>query len=246
MAAVGSGFLQGAARVIFATNRERDKALATVSGMRSHVVPWPVEVPPLVDRERERHEWRRQMGIPEESRVLVSVSRLHSMKRPYAILDAFMAAAASNCVLVMVGGDDDLSIDVLRQRIPSAWCNRIFFTGQIDQHDLRRVMHASDGLISLSYRENYAYSVADALAHGLPVILTPGHDLAHDMPRRSDGRFDFGWLLEDLSQHAATAAIREFADVSASWLTNAGSRARAWASEVLSEEGFVSALKSLV
>jgi glycosyltransferase involved in cell wall biosynthesis len=245
MAAVGDRFLQDAKRVIFATTRERDKALATVAGIHSSVVPWPVEAPLLTDRESDRHEWRREMRIADEARVLVSVSRLHTMKRPLALLDAYTAAGAPGCTLVVVGGEDDLSIAELQRRLPSGSRSTVYFTGRLDQHDLQRVMHASDGFISLSHRENFGYSVADALVHGLPVILTPGHDLAYDMPRRGDGRLDFGWLLPDLSQHAAAMAIREFADASPDWLTKAGMRARAWAAEELSPDRFASTLGGL-
>lgn len=245
MAAVGERFLQGAERVIFATTRERDKALATVGGMNASVVPWPVALPSLADREKDRHEWRREMGIADEARVLVSVSRLHSMKRPLAILDAYTAAGAPGCTLVMVGGEDDLSIGELQRRVPNKSRNTVHFAGRLDHRELERVMYASDGFISLSHRENFGYSVADALVHGLPVILTPGHDLAYDMPRRADGGLDFGWLLPDLSQHAAAMAIREFADASTDWLTQAGRRARTWAAAELSPERFASTLEVL-
>ena len=242
MATIGEAFLANAAHVVFATGRERDKARASVRAMRTVVLPWPVTLPSLVDREREREAWRKKMNIAPHERVLASVSRLHSMKRPNALVQSFVAAAAPECHLVVVGGDDDLTRGGLQAGIGREWLKNVHFTGHLEGSDLRHVMHGSDGFISLSYRENFGYSVADAAAHGLPLILTPGHDLAYDMPHGEDGAFDVGWLLPDLSQGAAVAAIREFAGTAHAQLASMGTTARAWADDELSVDRFTTAL----
>lgn len=246
MAAVGRPFLQGAARVLFATTRERDKAVVAFREMNPFVIPWPVKVPSLNSQEQDRQAVRRQMSIGADDRVLVAVSRLHSMKRPHALVRAFVDAAVERCHLVIVGGDEDVTREGLQRSVPAALHGRIHFTGLLESDRLSQVMNAADGFISLSHRENFCYSLADALAHGLPAILTPGHDLAFDFPRRPDDQLDFGWLLADLSDATGAVAIREFGTRAAGDLRAMGVRARAWVGEWLAPERFKASLERIL
>jgi glycosyltransferase involved in cell wall biosynthesis len=111
--------------------------------------------------------------------------------------------------------------------------------------DLVAAHLAGDGFISLSFQENFGYAAAEAVAYGLPVILSPGHDLAHEMPAL-DGRFACGWLLGDNAQATAVAAIREWAGASDGALAAAGGVGRSWAAETLPFERFRDTLTAMV
>jgi hypothetical protein len=99
-----------------------------------------------------------------------------------------------------------------------------------------------DGFVSLSYRENFGYSFAEALAYGLPAIVSSGHDLAHDIvgPYKE---FSCGWLLDGDARSQAVAAIREWATALAGRLTAAGAAGRAWVSDELAFDRFRERLK---
>ena len=104
---------------------------------------------------------------------------------------------------------------------------------------------AGDGFISLSFQENFGYAAAEAVAYGLPVILSPGHDLAHEMPAL-DGRFACGWLLGDDAHATAVAAIREWAGASEATRAAAGGVGRSWVAEALAFERFRERLAVMV
>lgn len=245
----GRSYLAHADRIVLSSQRSLEKALPWIpSGGpadRVVVVHWPVALPQLDEQAAARARFRLRHAIPEASRVLLSVGRLHAVKRPAETVLAFCAAAAENCHLVMAGMDGDLTQAELRRSIPAGWRDRVHLVGPLASDAVAEAMLASDGFISLSYQENFGYAAAEAIAAGLPVILSPGHDLAHEMPMR-DGRLGCGWLLGDDSQAVAVAAIRDWSVASEATVAEMGGTGREWAGDTLSFERFRDRLTALV
>jgi glycosyltransferase involved in cell wall biosynthesis len=240
----GQRFFGDAGRIVAATGRERDKALAWVPADRSVVIHWPVPLPPPSGREAARATFREAHRIPEEARTLLFVGRLHPMKRPAPMIEAFLRAGVPTCHLVVVGMEEGVTMAGLRALVPREAATRIHVVGPLAGDALAAAYHAADGFISLSHRENFGYAFAEAMAHGLPVIVSPGHDLAHDVGRDERTGFPCGWLLPADSA-AATAAISAFAEASLRRLAAMGAAGRAWASDNLSVERFRTELRRL-
>jgi glycosyltransferase involved in cell wall biosynthesis len=232
------------ATTIFATTRERQKAEPWIGSGRSVVIHWPVPLPSLAGREAARAAFRAALGIPEHARVLLFVGRLHPLKRPLETVDAFVQAAPVDAHLVVVGMEEGITVASLQARAPAAVRGRVHVTGPLAGDRLAAAFAASDGFVSLSHRENFGYSFAEALAHGLPAVVSAGHDLAHDIvgPR---GEFPCGWLLDGDVPGQAVAAIREWATVPAARLTAAGAAGRAWVGEELAFDLFRERLYAL-
>jgi len=249
----GRSFLADADRIIVSSQRSLEKSLAWIpdgrSADRTVVVHWPVDLPRLDGQVAARAAFRQQHGIPEAARLLLFVGRLHAVKRPVETIRAFCeataAAALEHCHLAIVGMDGDLTQADIHAAIPPACRNRVHVIGPLAGDGVAESLHASDGFISLSFQENFGYAAAEAVAYGLPVILSTGHDLAHEMPAL-DGRFACGWLLGDDAQATAVAAIREFATASDATLAAAGATGRAWAAETLAFERFRERLAAMV
>lgn len=249
----GRAFLQGAERVVFSTQRARDKAGSWVGGGQVRdgqavVVHWPVDVPRLDGRDDARRRFRERLGIPADVPLLLFVGRLHPVKRPLETLAWFSAADTHGAHLAMVCIEGSLTKADLVRAIPQSHADRIHVTGPLAAADLGDAYLASDGFISLSHQENFGYAAAEAVAHGVPVILSPGHDLAHDMPRDASGRLACGWLLPDDSRPAAEQAISAWAALAAagdSRLAPLGATGRAWAAETLSFDRFTAELHRL-
>jgi len=245
----GRSYLAHAERIVVSSQRSLEKSQPWMpSGGhadRAVVVHWPVALPRLADRAAARAGVRHRHGIPDGARLLLFVGRLHAVKRPVETVQAFCAAAGENCHLVMAGMDGDLTQSDLRRLIPAGREDRVHLVGPFASDAVAEAMLASDGFISLSYQENFGYAAAEAIAAGLPVILSPGHDLAHEMPMR-DGRLGCGWLLGDDAHATAVAAIREWAAASEATLAKIGSTGRGWAGDVLSFERFQDRLTALV
>ena len=237
----GRSYLAHADRIIVSSQRSLEKSQAWISSEsvadRAVVVHWPVQLPRLDDRAAARARFRLRHGISEASRLMLFVGRLHAVKRPIETVRGFCAAAQENCHLVMIGMDGDLTQEEVRAAIPVDCQDRVHVVGPLAGDAVTEAMLASDGFISLSFQENFGYAAAEAIASGLPVILSPGHDLAHEMPSR-DGRLACGWLLGDDSHATAVAAIREWAAGSEATLAAMGGMGRAWAGDTLSFERF--------
>jgi glycosyltransferase involved in cell wall biosynthesis len=257
----GRGLFAEAHATIFATQRERAKAAPWIrkrhgvaggeSCSAGVVLPWPVEIPSLAGVDEARETFRRRHGIPEAAPILLFVGRLHTTKRPREAIEAFAAANPAAAHLVVVGMDENLTRTGLKAEVPAVVADRVHIVGELRGDALAEAWLAADGYISLSAKENFGYSAADALAHGLPVILSPGHDLAYELPGAEEGRLDCGWLLPNESLQAAVEAIREWSEL----VTARGSEpdrlqrfretGRNWSADNLSFERFQSALLRL-
>jgi glycosyltransferase involved in cell wall biosynthesis len=246
MAAIGRRYVAHADRVIFASRREAEKASDWTRGARTAVVHFPVHLPDLGRQDTARKSLRDKLGLSESLRILVYVGRLAGMKRPQALLQAFLRAEAESVALVFVGADGDLTSAELERVIPPSAAGRIRFTGALHGDELDEAFLAADGFISLSHRENFGFSLAEACAYGLPLIATPGHDLVHEMPTGGGAAGGVGWVLPDLSEAAAVQAMQAFAAASESHLRCMGQNARLWAADRLSPEVFRRRLAELV
>jgi glycosyltransferase involved in cell wall biosynthesis len=242
---LGRGFLDRAERIVFSSRRSQEKAGHRAAAGRSVVIHWPVAAAHAQDRGRERSRFRAAHGIPDAARLLLALGRLHGIKRPVETIRSFAAAAPGHCHLVVAGMDGDLTRSQLARLVPATARDRVHLIGGLVGAEVAAAYLASDGFISLSWQENFGYAAADALAHGLPVILSPGHDLAAEMPAL-DGRFACGWLLPDDSSAAAEAAIAEFGMAPDAVLAAAGAAGRAWAAEELSFAQFRDRLRAML
>lgn len=241
----GRRCLRDAERVVFSSHRELVKARRWLSKDNGVVVHWPVDIPDLSDRGERRFQFRTRYGIPSATRLLLYVGRLHTMKRPIETVRAFAAAAGSDGHLLMVGMDGNLSRSQVRAEIADGMLGRVHVVGELKGSALGDAMLASDAFISLSRRENFGYALCDALAYGLPIIVTPGHDIIGELPMGPNGGLTCGWRLADDEVSSASAAIANLWNCSAAQLTDMGLAGRTWATEHLSHRGFRNKLTAL-
>lgn len=239
LASLGKRLLHRAAGIVFATEREREKARPFVGGARSWVVNWPVPYVAVADPEGARRHVRRQLGIPDADRVLLFLGRLHSMKRPKETIDAFARAAAPGSHLVIAGPSGDYVAEDLCDY--AGGTRNIHVVGPVYGAAKWELYHAADALVNFSARENFGYTVGEALAAGLPVLLSPGNALARDLePVRC------GFLLEsDTPDERAAAVSRAFA-APLSTLRAMGERGREWALANTGLERFRSRLLTVI
>jgi glycosyltransferase involved in cell wall biosynthesis len=258
----GYRFLADSDTIIFSTRREMAKAAASLPQLkhdqhaqpgrpRGIVIPWAVDVPELYRVDAARCALRASLGISDDARILLWVGRFHASKRPLQAISAFATANPSHCHMVVIGVDETLTSVRLKAAIPATLHGRIHVLGEKRGDALAEAWLAADGYISLSAKENFGYTAADALAHGLPVILSPGHDLAYELPHDRQGRFTYGWLLPDDDLSSAVQAITEWGRAFREETEVARARARTWASarswvaDRLSYDRFANSLRML-
>lgn len=144
------------------------EAAATVQrmeGMRTVVIPNSVEIPDqtaLAGR-----DWRRD-GLLR----LLFLSRVHEKKGIENLLGA-MAKMPAAVVLDIYGtGDVDYLAHLTRKVLALGLDTRVRFHGHVSGQAKTAAFRSADLFILPSYSENFGMAIAEALAHGVPVIAT--------------------------------------------------------------------------
>jgi len=123
--------------------------------------------------EAERRRLRVSLGVPTNRRILLHLGSLIARKRPELLLRAFAESElSSNSHLIFVGdGPLRAQLQNSARGLPN-----VQFTGAITNVD--DYLRSSDVLVSSSASEGLPSSVLEALACGLPVVLSkiPSHE----------------------------------------------------------------------
>lgn len=238
----GRRFLDQASTVIFATKAERDKAQDQFHLPAAEVCPWPVLPIDLSNKKTTRHLVRKHIGIPEDAKVLIYFGRLHSMKRPLHTIQALAGVRESNLHLVILGNENDITLDDCRTTAQKLGIlNRVHLIGPVYGIKKYDYLFASDAYISLSWRENFNHAAAEALAAGLPVILSPGNDLNSEI-----GDANCTWTLTNDELNNAVQAIQNFYWTKSSIVKEMGLRGRSWVIKHCNFEKFSYQLNSII
>ena len=233
MRTAGKAFFDAAAGFVFATRREQEKARERIGNRRAWIVNWPVPPAAAIDRMAARTSIRTRLGIAPEERMLLFMGRLHSGKRVLETVGTFSGSGARRTHLVLVGPGDEYSTNDVEAFAHAHAALKTHVAGPAYGDAKWAFYYAADGFVNLSAHENFGFTVTEAMAAGLPVILSPGNDLIGEMPTR-----DCGWLLDDDSGACAAAAIRAFDMAPFERLHEMGERGRSWAAANVGVEPF--------
>jgi len=124
-----------------------------------------------------RAEARRGWGIAEDAFVALFVGKLVPDKRPLDVIDAIHAMSAE-CVFLVAGSgalESQCREEAQRKDIPVIW------RGFQNQSELGRAYAMSDCLVLPSERETWGLVVNEALATGLPCVVSDGVGCAPDL-----------------------------------------------------------------
>ncbi len=196
LAVVGERLLEAAAAIHYTSAAERrsvESALALSNGV---VVPLGVDsdsleapIVPYISRQREPY--------------VLAISRIHPKKNLETLIHAFAAAARDRHErwLLEIAGDGDAQYVAALRRLAGdlGAADRIRFLGWVaGQHKRELLRHA--GLFALcSKHENFGLAALEALAVGVPVLLSRQVDLADEVERGHAG-----WVVD-----GGTDALRD-------------------------------------
>ncbi|OGU16586.1 MAG: hypothetical protein A2076_02610 [Geobacteraceae bacterium GWC2_53_11] len=238
----GNKAFSQASALIFSTEKELLKAQSFIDTERFQIVHWPVSYVDTSNAESAKIRIRSLHSIPYNAKVLLFIGRFHPSKRPLETIKVVANAHDKNIYLLMIGPDSD----VLTANECYKFCKDNHFTNirfakpVFDMSKFNYYM-AADAFISLSCRENFGYTVAEAMASGIPVILSPGNDLSKDI-----SPLNCGWMLKDDSLNSAIDAVNEIAETPTDILAKMGQRGQHWARTELTKERFRANINALV
>ncbi|MCY0940019.1 glycosyltransferase [Streptomyces antarcticus] len=204
--------LRGAAAVLYLTPHEREGLDAVVGGPLANAVR-------LVNGTPAQEERPAPEGPP---RVLYS-ARLQARKRPVDFVDAVPAvlAAHPDAEFVVAGPDEGERAAVLRRIAELGLADTVRVPGALSGQEVLRELRRAHVYVLPSVDEPFPMSVLEALAVGVPPVVTHSNGLARDIAAAGAGRaVDPGpegvaaavlSLLDPAANRAASAAARELA-----------------------------------
>jgi glycosyltransferase involved in cell wall biosynthesis len=131
-----------------------------------------------------------RFGISHERPIVLFLSRIHPKKRPDLLLHAISQAIAQNhdCHLIFAGGGDVEYLNYLTNLVSSlGLVSRTSFAGFVVGEDKALLLQGSDLFVLPSFAENFGVAVAEAMAAGLPVIVTPDVQISPEIAAEQAG-----------------------------------------------------------
>lgn len=201
--------LKGAAFIHYTTEEER--RLAEI-GL---VIAPGVVIPLGVDPELLEHRDRGNAGAGTEGPsgvtgppYVLALGRIHEKKGLELLIDAFLEAAnqrqLSDWRLVIAGDGEPGYVARLRARVAGQGAGRrVVFTGWLDGTSRIETLRQAAVAASPSHQENFGLSVVEALACGVPALVSPHVNLAVEI-----AEVGAGWVTP-LERPALATSLRE-------------------------------------
>ncbi|HIJ85538.1 MAG TPA: glycosyltransferase [Magnetococcales bacterium] len=138
---------------------------------------------------------------PEGYPVVLYLGRINWKKGIDCLIQA--VAHLPGVRLILAGNDDGGYTRYLEQRVDKFGVrDRVLFTGSVDGREKKRLLESAQVLVLPSMSENFGNVVAEAMAVGCPVIVTPGVGLAETVEKSGAG------LVTGGNDQAIAQAIR--------------------------------------
>lgn len=115
--------------------------------------------------------------------VVMFLGRVAAVKGIDVLIKAFARTSgnASEATLVVVGPDDEGLVPGLRRLAGTLGvADRVVFTGPLFNEERRAALSAATVWVSASFTENFGVSIVEAMAMGLPTLITPNVNIAKD------------------------------------------------------------------
>ena len=151
-------------------------------------------------------------ATPASSKAVVSLGRLHPKKGLEVLIGAFHQTVASGLVQgwsLIIAGDGEPTYVADLQRLAAAGPGHsaITFVGWVDGERRTGLLRGASLFALASHQENFGLAVAEAMACGVPPIVTPGVNLAPDIASAAAG-----WVVGRDTDALATTMLTAMRD----------------------------------
>ena len=169
--------LRDAAAVVFTSEEERLQARKSfwLYRCREKVSPLGVETPPAISSQA-KEEFLARYPALRNTRMFLFLGRLHPKKGCDILIDAFSRVVVDrqNPISLVLAGPDQIGWEAdLRRRAAQLKSETpVVFTGMLQGAMKQGAFANADAFILPSHQENFGMSVVEALAWGLPVLIS--------------------------------------------------------------------------
>ncbi|PSN09132.1 glycosyl transferase group 1 [filamentous cyanobacterium CCT1] len=199
--------IAGAAALHFTSPIEAQVSHRFGAQTQDWVIPLGVQPLPKLSEE-ERQRILAQIGISQQRPLVLYLSRLDPKKGLDLLLPALeqLPAQGMDFQLVLAGGNpqDPAYEKAVGDRIrASTLSDRMVLTGFVTGPTKAALLQAADLFVLPSYYENFGIAVAEAMAAGIPVVVSKGVYIWPEIAASSSG-----WVCE-LSVEGVAQALTE-------------------------------------
>lgn len=183
---VGRRLLQDSQGLHFMSEPERQEATAQGFDFSSFVIPHGITVPAPLPQARA--SLRHRLNLPKDQPILVFLSRVHPKKGLENLLAALQPLRSQRFTLVIAGSGEasyEAQIDQLIQQ--QGLKSHVHRLGFVRGEAKDCLLQGADAFVLPSHSENFGLAVLEALAAGLPVVITPGVALAEAVQHHQVG-----------------------------------------------------------
>jgi glycosyltransferase involved in cell wall biosynthesis len=166
------------AQALHLTSRQEQEEVAHLGlSVPSFVLPHGLSIPePLTDV---RDRLRQYLNLPADEPVILFLSRLHPKKGLDYLIRALGKLTHHRFTFVLAGsGAKEYEAEIESLLVATGISDRTSLTGFLTGETKNLFMQGSDLFVLTSHSENFGVAVLEALAVGVPVLLSPGVALA--------------------------------------------------------------------
>lgn len=196
---------RGAAAIRFLSETEASMARANLKvSFAGVVIPTGVE-PGEFKPSNRLAAVLHKFSLPPNRRLVAFVGRLHIKKGIDTLIQAFVQLAQmdDSLHLAVIGPDDGMEPG-MRAIVAQAGLNsRVTFTGMVIGQDKIDLMAAATVVVIPSYTENFCNVAIEAMALGIPVVVSSGVGIARQIEKAEAG------IVANPNVDAIAAAIRQ-------------------------------------
>ncbi|MEH2348532.1 MAG: glycosyltransferase [Nostoc sp.] len=143
----------------------------------SFVLPHGLSIPAAIPNARSR--LREHLQVPADEPIILFLSRLHPKKGLDYLIPALGELTNYRFTFVIAGsGSQEYEAEIESLIVSHGMRDRTHFVGFVTGEEKNLCIQGSDIFALTSYAENFGIAVLEALAVGIPVVVTPGVALA--------------------------------------------------------------------
>ncbi|WP_445637541.1 Glycosyl transferase family 1 [Nostoc sp. DSM 114161] len=195
--------LDGAQMLHFTSEKEQQEVSLLGLHKPNFVLPLGISLPTKIADARQR--LRQQFNIRADEPVILFLSRLHSKKGLEYLIPALGKLTHHRFTFILAGnGTPDYEAQIQSLLVSHGLRDRTLVVGFVEGQTKDILMQGSDLFVLTSHSENFAVSVLESLAVGVPVLVTPGVALASVVKQNQLG------YVPDLDIAAIAQALEDY------------------------------------
>jgi glycosyltransferase involved in cell wall biosynthesis len=169
----------------------------------SFVVPHGLNFPPVIDNARQR--LRARFNLPENENIILFLSRIHPKKGLDYLISALGHLVKYPFTFILAGSGESAYEARVRSLLQESGLNaRTILPGFVKGETKNLLLQGADLYALTSHSENFGVAALEALAAGLPVMVTSGVALSNEMQR-----YQLGYVSE-LNKDAITSTLESY------------------------------------